>query len=86
MANLIARMEFMATSLGVKVIVLDHITVATAMMAEEDSNNERILIDSLMKSIRSLCVRTGVHVDVISQLRKSEQKHTKKVAVSRCKT
>jgi twinkle protein len=74
MANLIARMEFMATSLGVKVIVLDHITAAaTAMMAEEDSNNERILIDSLMKSIRSLCVRTGVHVDVISQLRKSDK-------------
>ena len=74
MANLVARMEFMATSLGVKVIVLDHITAAaTAMMAEEDSNNERILIDSLMKSIRSLCVRTGVHVDVISQLRKSDK-------------
>jgi len=74
MANLIARMEFMATSLGVKVIVLDHITAAaTAMMAEEDANNERILIDGLMKSIRSLCVRTGVHVDVISQLRKSDK-------------
>ena len=26
-----------------------------------------------MKSIRSLCVRTGVHVDVISQLRKSDK-------------
>ena len=74
MANLIARMEFMATSLGVKVIVLDHITAAaTAMMADEDANNERILIDGLMKSIRSLCVRTGVHVDVISQLRKSDK-------------
>ena len=74
MQNLIARMEFMATSLGVKVIVLDHITAAaTAMMADEDANNERILIDGLMKSIRSLCVRTGVHVDVISQLRKSDK-------------
>lgn len=74
MANLLARMEFMATTLGVKVIVLDHITAAaTAMMADEDANNERILIDGLMKSIRSLCVRTGVHVDVISQLRKSDK-------------
>lgn len=74
MANLMARMEYMATSLGVKVIVLDHITAAaTAMLEADDQNNERILIDSLMKGIRSLCVRTGVHVDVISQLRKSDK-------------
>ncbi len=75
MANLLARMEFMAVSLGVDVIVLDHITAAaTAMMADEnDMNNERLLIDTLMKGIRSLCVRTGVHVDVISQLRKSDK-------------
>ena len=26
-----------------------------------------------MKHLRSLCVRTGVHIDVISQLRKSEK-------------
>lgn len=75
MQNLLARMEFMAVSLGVDVIVLDHITAAaTAMMADaDDMNNERILIDTLMKGIRSLCVRTGVHVDVISQLRKSDK-------------
>ena len=75
MQNLLARMEFMATSLGVEVIVLDHITAAaTAMMADaDDMNNERLLIDTLMKGIRSLCVRTGVHVDVISQLRKSDK-------------
>ena len=74
MANLMARMEYMATSLGVKVIVLDHITAAaTAMLGEDDQNNERILIDNIMKACRSLCVRTGVHIDIISQLRKSDK-------------
>tara|TARA_R100000353_G_scaffold118921_1_gene84709 strand:+ start:1977 stop:3683 length:1707 start_codon:yes stop_codon:yes gene_type:complete len=74
MQNLLQRMEFMATSLGVKVIILDHITAAaTAMMASEDNNSERLLIDTLMKGIRSLCVRTGVHVDVVSQLKKTDK-------------
>ena len=74
MANLLARMEYMATSLGVKVIVLDHITAAaTAMLESDDGNNERLLIDTIMKHMRSLCVRTGVHIDVISQLRKSDK-------------
>ena len=74
MANLLARMEYMATSLGVKVIILDHITAAaTAMLESDDNNSERLLIDTIMKHLRSLCVRTGVHIDVISQLRKSEK-------------
>lgn len=75
MANLLARMEYMAVSLNVKVIILDHITAAaTSMMAgSEDMNNERLVIDGIMKSLRGLAVRTGVHIDVISQLKKSDK-------------
>ena len=79
MQNLLARMEYMAVSLKVDVIVLDHITAAAAGLMGMDNKDiegggsERIIIDTLMKELRSLAVRTGVHVDIISQLKKTEK-------------
>lgn len=76
MENIIARMEYMAVSLGVDTIILDHITALAAglMGTREDENqNERILIDSVMKQLRSLAVRTGVHIDIVSQLKKTDK-------------
>lgn len=79
MKNLLARMEYMAVSLKVDVIVLDHITAAAAGlmgMPDKDTdggNSERIIIDTLMKELRSLSVRTGVHVDIVSQLKKTDK-------------
>ena len=79
MACLLARMEYMAVSLGVDVIVLDHITAAAAgLMGINDKDfdggaSERIIIDSMMKDMRSLCVRTGVHIDIVSQLKKTDR-------------
>jgi twinkle protein len=79
MQNLLARMEYMAVSLKVDVIVLDHITAAAAgLMGMHDKdtdggNSERIIIDTLMKELRSLAVRTGVHVDIVSQLKKTDK-------------
>ncbi len=72
--NLLSRMEYMAVSLGCKVIILDHITAAvTGMMAADEPGGERLVIDEFMKQMRSLVERTGVHLDVISQLRKTSQ-------------
>lgn len=79
MANLLARMEYMAVSLKVDVIVLDHITAAAAGLMGMDNKDiegggsERIIIDTLMKELRSLAVRTGVHVDIVSQLKKTDK-------------
>ena len=79
MQNLLARMEYMAVSLKVDVIVLDHITAAAAGLMGMDNKDiegggsERIIIDTLMKELRSLAVRTGVHIDIISQLKKTEK-------------
>jgi twinkle protein len=79
MNNLLARMEYMAVSLKVDVIVLDHITAAAAGlmgMSDKDvegGNSERLIIDTLMKELRSLSVRTGVHVDIVSQLKKTDK-------------
>jgi len=79
MQNLLARMEYMAVSLKVDVIILDHITAAAAGlmgMGDKDiegGNSERLIIDTLMKELRSLAVRTGVHVDIVSQLKKTDK-------------
>jgi twinkle protein len=72
-------MEFMAVSLGVDVIVLDHITAAAVGMAgsnEKDidgGGSERLIIDNLMKELRALVSRTGVRIDVVSQLKKTQK-------------
>ena len=39
----------------------------------DEQGNERILIDTVMKQLRSLAVRTGVHVDIVSQLKKTDK-------------
>jgi len=76
--NLCARMEYMAVSLKVDVIVLDHITAAAAglMGASSDfdgGSSERLLIDNIMKELRALVSRTGVRIDVVSQLKKTNK-------------
>ena len=79
MANLMARMEYMAVSLGVDVIMLDHITAAAAGLmnsTEKDidgGGSERLIIDAMMRDMRALAVRTGVHIDVVSQLKKTDK-------------
>lgn len=72
--NLINRIEYMAVSLGVRVVILDHITAAVAGMMSGEDGNERLMIDKFMKELRSLVERTGIHLDIVSQLRKSDGK------------
>ena len=76
--NLCARIEFMAVSLGVDVIVLDHITAAAAGLLNDANDfdggsSERLLIDNIMKELRGLVSRTGVRIDVVSQLKKTQK-------------
>jgi len=76
--NLCSRMEYMAVSLGVEVIVLDHITAAATGLMGGDrdydgGSSERLLIDNIMKEFRGLVSRTGVRIDVISQLKKTNK-------------
>tara|TARA_Y100000310_G_C20680503_1_gene815652 strand:+ start:1423 stop:3153 length:1731 start_codon:yes stop_codon:yes gene_type:complete len=76
--NLCARMEFMAISLKVDVIVIDHITAAACGLMGESSDfdggsSERLLIDNIMKELRALVSRTGVRIDVVSQLKKTQK-------------
>ena len=76
--NLCARIEYMAVSLGVDVIVLDHITAAATGLMNDKSDfdggsSERLLIDNIMKQLRGLVSRTGVRIDVVSQLKKTQK-------------
>jgi len=78
LTNLCARIEFMAVSLGVDVIVLDHITAAaTGLLSSstdyDGGSSERLLIDNIMKELRALVSRTGVRIDVVSQLKKTQK-------------
>jgi len=68
----------MAVSLGVDVIIIDHITAAATGLLNisndyEGGNSERLLIDNIMKELRGLVSRTGVHIDVVSQLKKTQK-------------
>lgn len=72
-ANALARIEYMAVCLDVDVVVLDHITALTAglMGVKGDDVDERQMMDQVMKDLRSIATRTGVHIDVVSQLKKT---------------
>lgn len=69
--DLLSRLEYMAVALECDVIFLDHISVVVSHM---HGGNERKDIDSLMSDLRSLVERTGVHLCVITQLRKNDGK------------
>ena len=79
LSNIMARCNHLATGLDVDVIMLDHVTAAaTDLMnnASKDSDggaSERLVIDALMRDLRGLVTRTGVHVDVVSQLKKGDK-------------
>lgn len=71
--NLVSRIEHMAVALECQVVILDHVTAAAGgMMMGDDNNNERLVIDGLMAKIRSISERSGVHIDVISQLKRPQ--------------
>lgn len=77
MQNLLSRIEYMATTLDVDIIVLDHITAAATGLINSGNNqhsdDERRLIDDMMKEFRSIAVRTGVHIAIVSQLKKTSK-------------
>lgn len=70
--NILPRIEYMAVALECDVVIIDHITAVVAGMGR--SGSERESIDDLMRQLRSLVERTGVHLDVVSQLNRLEGK------------
>lgn len=70
--NIVSQVDYMASALGCDVVILDHITAAVTniMAADNKTKGEREAIDEAMHNLRGIVTRTGVHLDVISQLRK----------------
>jgi len=74
--NIINRLEYMAVGLDCKVIFLDHITLLGNMLLSAGSdygNDERLVLDSVMKKLRELVERTGVTMHVIAHIKKTDK-------------
>lgn len=71
--GIMLKIEYMVVALKCDVIVLDHITAVIAGSTGLHGG-ERRGIDELMQALRSLVSRTGVHLDLVSQLKKPEGK------------
>lgn len=70
--NILQRIEYMAVALECDVILVDHVTAVVAGMVGNGS--ERETIDDVMKTLRSIVERTGVHIDIVSQLNRLDGK------------
>jgi len=70
--SILQRVEYMAAGLGCDVIMIDHITAAVQGMSKGGS--ERESIDETMRTLRSIVQRTGVHIDIVSQLNRLDGK------------
>lgn len=70
--ELMPKLEYMAIGLGCQIIVIDHVTQIAAIGS--NGEGERRWIDQFMTSLRSFVEHSGVHLIVVSQLRKSEGK------------
>lgn len=70
--NVLQRVEYMAAGLGCEVVIIDHVTAVVAGM--DRNGSERECIDEVLKTMRSIVERTGVHLDVVTQLNRLDGK------------
>ena len=68
--NLINKLRFLAVGAEVDFIFLDHISIVVS--GGQNGDNERIAIDALMTSLRSLAEETHVGIIIISHLRRAQ--------------
>ena len=76
MTNVMSRLEYMAVGLGCKVLVIDHITLLGNILLNQSEgygNSERLILDDVMKQLRSLIERTGIIVHVVSHIKKTDK-------------
>src|SRR5690606_17258533 len=64
--NLVSKIKYLTTGLGVDYVVLDHISIAVSGIEDGD---ERRIIDNLMTALRSLVENSGAGMILISHLR-----------------
>ena len=68
-ANLISQIRYMARAMGCRYIILDHLSIVVSAL---EAGDERRMIDNTMTKLRSLVEETGIHLVVVSHLRRPE--------------
>ena len=68
-ANLLNRIRYMARAMDCQYIFLDHLSIVVSAL---ESGDERRMIDSTMTKLRSLVEETGVHLVLVSHLRRPD--------------
>lgn len=68
-ANLVARVRYMARGLGCSYVVLDHLSIVVSGLGDGD---ERRLIDNAMTMLRTLVEETGIGMILVSHLKRPE--------------
>ena len=63
------RIEYLASGLDCKLVFLDHLSILLSGL----DGDERRTIDQTMTRLRSLVERTGIHLFLVSHLRRSQQ-------------
>ena len=67
--NLLNKIRYMAKAMDCRHIFLDHLSIVVSSM---ESGDERRMIDSTMTKLRSLVEETGVHLVLVSHLKRPE--------------
>ena len=67
--NLLSKIRYLAKGLGVKWVILDHLSIVISGL---ESYDERKLIDVTMTKLRSLVEATGIGLILVSHLRRPE--------------
>ena len=62
------RIEYLATGLDTKVVFLDHLSILLSGL----DGDERRMLDQTMTNLRSLVERTGIHLFLVSHLRRTQ--------------
>lgn len=68
-SNLLNRVRYMARAMECNYIVLDHLSIVVSALEDGD---ERRMIDNVMTKLRSLCEETGIHLILVSHLRRPD--------------
>ena len=71
--NLLAKIRYMVVGLGVRWILLDHISIVVSGLDEGIAESERRLLDKLMTRLRALVEETGCGVVSVVHLKRPEQ-------------
>ena len=73
--ELLGKMRYLVTVLGVKYIFLDHLSMVVS--ASDESNDERKLLDMICTKLAAFCTETGASIFMVVHMRKSNSSKDK---------